>query len=134
MIDIEDELFSLVSTSLRSAFDDIFVTNEYVSQPPRFPAVSIIEMSNTVVMRTQDSGSMENHADLMYQVDVYSNRQIGKRLQAKTIMGMVDTLFAASGFTRTFMNPMQNMNEPSIYRITARYQAVAGADNKIYRR
>lgn len=134
MIDIENELFTLIATALRAAYDGIYVSGEYVSQPPTFPAVSIVEMDNTAYRRTQDSGSLENHAEVMYQVDVYSNLNRGKKVQAKAIAAMIDVLFSVNGFTRTFMNPVQNMIDPTIYRITARYQAVVGKDQVVYRR
>lgn len=134
MIDIENELFTLIATALRAAYDGIYVSGEYVSQPPTFPAVSIVEMDNTAYRRTQDSGSLENHAEVMYQVDVYSDLNRGKKVQAKAIAAMIDVLFSVNGFTRTFMNPVQNMIDPTIYRITARYQAVVGKDQVVYRR
>ena len=134
MISIEEELFTLIATALRSAYDGIFVSGEYVSQPPQFPAVSIVEMDNTVLRSTQDTGSLENHAEVIYQVDVYSNLNRGKKAQAKAIAMMIDVLMSVNGFTRTFLNPVQNMNEPTIYRITARYAAVIGKDKVIYRR
>ena len=134
MINIEDEILSLIATALRAAFDGIYVSGEYVSQPPQFPAVFIVEMDNTVYLPGRDSSGIENFADVMYQVDVYSNLNLGKKAQAKTIIGMIDVLMAVNGFTRTFLNPVQNMNDPAIYRITARYSAVVGKDKVIYNR
>lgn len=135
MIDVENEVFSLIATALRAAYDnDIFVTGEYVSQPSNFPAVFIVEMDNTVYERGSDSGSIENFANLTYQVDVYSNLNRGKKTQCKTIMEMIDVLFAVNGFTRVSMTPVQNMNDPTIYRMTGRYQAVVGKNKNVYRR
>ena len=70
MIDIEFELFTDIASVLRTQFNGIFVAGEYVSQPPQFPAVSIVEMNNSVYQRGTDSGAIENYADVMYQVDV----------------------------------------------------------------
>lgn len=133
MISPEEELFTLIATALRSAYTDIYVSGEYVSQPPKFPAVSIVENANVVVTRTQDTSNLENHAEITYQVDVYSNLDRGKKLQAKTILGMIDVLMNVKGFTRIFMNPVQNLNDPKIYRMTARYRAIVGKDNQVYR-
>lgn len=134
MIDVESEIFSLVATTLRSAYDDIYVTGEYVSQPPKFPAVFIVEMENSVYLPGRDSSGIENFANVIYQVDVYSNLVRGKKAQVREIIGMIDVLMAVNGFTRSFMNPVQNMNDPTIYRITARYTAVVGKDKVIYNR
>ena len=134
MIDVEADVFSLIATALRSAYDDIYITGEYVSQPPKFPAVFFVEMENNVYQPGRDSSGIENFANVMYQVDVYSNLSRGKKAEARTIIGMIDVLMAVNGFTRTFMNPVQNMNDPTIYRITARYTAVVGKDKVIYNR
>lgn len=134
MIDVEFEVFTKVATALRAAYSGIYVAGEYVNQPSKFPAVFILEMANTVRESTIDSGSSENHADLMYQVDVYSNLVKGKKAEAKEIMAAVDEQFARLGFIRTFCNPVPNFDDARIYRMTARYVAVAGKDNYIYRR
>ena len=134
MISVENELFEPIATTLRAAFDGIYVSDEYVRQPPRFPAVFFEEVDNTVYHRGRDSSGIENFSEVMYQVDVYSNLNRGKKAQAKTIMGMVDVMMAVYGFERTFMNPVQNLNDPTIYRMTARYRAVVGKDKVVYSR
>lgn len=136
MIDIESQVFTTVATALRTEYgaNNIYVAPEYVSQPPRFPAVFIVEQDNTVHMRGRDSATIENFADVMYQVDVFSNKNTGKKVQTKEIIALVDDQLAQMGFSRTFLNPVQNMNGATIYRMTARYQAVVGKDKTIYRR
>ncbi len=134
MIDINNELFTAIATVLRATFDGIFVSNEYVRQPPRFPAVNIEVMDNNVLRSGSDSGDIENYAEVMYQVDIYSNLNKGKRAQCWEIANAVDEQFARFNFTRTFMNPVQNMNDATIYRLTGRYRAVVGKDQTIYQR
>lgn len=134
MIDVESAIFSEIATALRDAFDDIYVAGEYVAQPPRFPAVLLVEMDNTVYPSGRDSGGIENYADVMYQVDVFSNRVRGKKAECKAIISLIDSEFARLGFTRSFLNPVQNMNDATIYRMTGRYRAVVGKDNYVYRR
>lgn len=134
MISIENELFTIVATALREAYDGIYVAGEYVAQPPRFPAVFIVEMDNSVYQPGRDSGGIENFASVMYEVDVYSNLAKGKKAQAREIISAVDDIMAAHGFTRTFLNPVQNFNDATIYRMTARYTGVVSKDNVVYRR
>ena len=134
MIRIEDELFTKVATALRSEFPDIYVSGEYVSQPPPFPAVFIQEMENSVNRATRDTGGIENFADVMYQVDVYTNRTKLRKSQAKDIMDIVDGEFAKMGFTRSFLNPVPNMDDATIYRLTGRWVATVSKDNTVYRR
>lgn len=134
MIDVESQVFQKCADAFRAEYPNGFIAGEYVSQPPKFPAVSIVEMDNTVSARHRDTANIENFADVMYQVDVYSNLNKGKKAQAKAIIALIDEQFVQMGFTRTFLNPVQNMNDATIYRMTGRYQAVIGKDETIYRR
>jgi hypothetical protein len=47
---------------------------------------------------------------------------MGKKAQAKAIIALIDQVLAQYRFIRTFCNPTQNMNDATIYRMTARYR------------
>ena len=49
-------------------------------------------------------------------------------------MAKIDDEFSKVGFVRTFLNPVQNMNDATVYRMTGRYRAVVGKDEQVYRR
>ena len=134
MIDCENEIFSTVAESVRKAYPSVFISGEYVRTPSKFPFVSLIEMSNTVYDRTQTSGSLENHASLMYEVNVYSNKKSGKKSECKAIASLIDNELATLGFSRTMLQPIPNMDDATIYRMTGRYTAVISKDKKLYRR
>lgn len=131
MVDIENELFTKVAAVLREKYSGIYVTGEYLNAPSSFPAVSVIEMDNT----TYDvDSSGETHAQLMYEVNVYSNLTRGKKSQCKEIANVIDGIFTGCGFSRIMKQPVPNMNDATIYRIVARYRGVADKDKNIYRR
>ncbi len=132
MIDIESIVFNSVAKPLRARYDGIFVSGEAIDAPPSFPAVSLIERSNAAFANTQTAESRENHAVLMYEVDVYSNLASGKKQQAKAIVGEIDALMESLGFIRTFGQPIDNFADPSIYRYKLRYKGIVGKDNIIY--
>ena len=134
MIDIENELFTQIATVLRSAIDGVYVVGEYVNAPSRFPAVYIVEQDNTVNRMGRDTSNIENFADVMYQVDIYSNKNKGKKSECKAIAALVDEQFSALGFTRSFLNPVPNMDDATIYRMTGRWIATVSKDNVVYRR
>lgn len=134
MIDCENEIFSKVAGSLRTAYPSVFVSSEYVRTPSQFPFVSLMEMSNTAYDATQSSGSLENHASLMYEVNIYSNKNSGKKSECKAIATLIDNELATLGFSRTMLQPIPNMDDATIYRITGRYTAVVSKDKAIYRR
>ena len=135
MINVENEVFSTVATALRNEFSGIFVSGEYVSAPPAFPAVTLVEDDNSTYTRTLDSSGQENHAQIMYTVNVYSNKSSGKKSECKSIMAIIDDEMQDMGFLRVGSGPMAAPNaNASIYRMVARYRATISTDKIIYRR
>ena len=134
MINVENEIFDTIAKAVRRAHPSVFISGEYIRTPSKFPFVSLIEMSNTAYDKTQTSGSLENHASLMYEVNIYSNKTSGKKSECKAIATLIDNEFATLGFSRTMLQPIPNMDDATIYRMTGRYTAVVSKDKAIYRR
>jgi hypothetical protein len=134
MINVENEIFSAVAKAVRKEYPSVFISGEYIKSPSKFPFVSLIEMSNTAYDSTQSSGGLENHASLMYEVNVYSNKTSGKKSECKAIAALIDNELATLGFSRTMLQPIPNMDDATIYRMTGRYTAVISKDKKLYRR
>lgn len=134
MINCENEIFNYVSTDVRAVYPDIYMTGEYVRSPSSFPTVSLVEMDNTVYTSTQTSTELENHASLMYEVNVYSNKTKGKKTECKEIIALIDKSMTELGFSRIMLQPIPNMDDATIYRMTARYRAVVSKDKVIFRR
>lgn len=134
MISVENQVFADVAAAVRAEFPDAFVVDEYVNAPKRFPTVYIVEQDNTVNRASRDTSNVENFADVMYQVDIYSNKNKGKKSECKAIAEIVDERFAALGFTRSFLNPVPNMDNATIYRMTGRWIATVSKHNVVYRR
>ena len=134
MIDIESSVFDRVATRVREQFPDIFMTGEHVNSPSFFPAASIVEADNGTHVETIDSGSNEHHANVMYEVNVYSNKTAGKKSECKSIITLIDEEMLAIGFTRSTLTPVPNEYDSTIYRMVARYRAVVSSNNTIYRR
>lgn len=134
MIDIESEVFNIMSKATRAKYPKIYMTGEYVKTPPSFPCVSLIETDNQIYRNTRDSGTIENHAQVLYEVNVYSNKTSGKKAECKAIIAFIDTQMEALGFTRTLMNPVPNEQDATIYRMIARYRAIVSKNKTIYRR
>ena len=134
MIDIESQVFDRVATRVREQFPDIFMTGEYVNSPSSFPAVSLVEVDNSILESTVDSGSNENHANVMYEVNVYSNKTTGKKSECKEITALIDTEMTAMGFVRSTLTPVPNEYDSTIYRMVGRYKAAVSTDMKLFRR
>lgn len=134
MIDVETEVFSIISTKVREEYAGIFITGEYVKSPPSFPCVSLLEADNAIYRSTRTTDSMENHAELLYEVNVYSNKTKGKKAECKEIASLIDSELARLGFTRTMLNPIPNEEDATIYRMVGRYKAIVSTNKTIYRR
>ncbi len=134
MIDIENQVFDRVAKRVREQFPNIFMVGEYVKSPSSFPAVSLVEMDNSIRESTVDSGSNENHANVMYEVNVYSNKTTGKKSECKAIIALIDAEMTAMGFVRSTLTPVPNEYDSTIYRMVGRYRAAVSTDYKIYRR
>lgn len=133
MIDIESELFTEIATILRNQFP-CYVSNVYVRRPPSFPAIFIEEADNATVRATQDSKSGENTVEVMYEVNVFSDRDSGKKAECKRIMAVIGDWFLQHNFNRVMQQPLPNLDDATIYRLTARYRGQAGKNKIMYRR
>ena len=134
MIDIENEVLTRVAKAVRVSYPNIGFSGEYVRSPSSFPFVSLEEKDNYTYQQTQTSDSLENHIQVMYEINVYSNKMSGKKSECKAIVALIDSEMAKLGFSRMMLQPIPNMDDATIYRITARYRAVVSANKTIYRR
>ena len=134
MIDIENEIFTIVANAVRNVNPNIYIVGEYVKAPSKFPCISLIEMDNSAYDKTQTSGNLENHANVMYELDVYSNKTSGKKSECKAIASLVDKEMSALGFSRTMLQPIPNVDDATIYRMKGRYMGVISENKTIFRR
>lgn len=123
MIDIESAVFSPISKAIKDAYPGAFVTGEYVKAPSSFPHVSIVESDNYMSMNRLDTSDTEKYSTVMYEINVYSNKTAGKKSECRAIMGLIDHMMYCRNFTRLSMAPIPNLEDATIYRITARYRA-----------
>lgn len=134
MIDVETELFSEVSSRVREKYPNINMTGEYVKSPSDFPCVSLVEVDNATFRNTQTAEGQENHAAVMYEVNVYSNKTKGKKAECKEIVGFIDEVLMGLNFTRIMLEPVPNQDNATIYRMLGRYRAIVSKNKTIYRR
>ena len=131
MIDVEFAIYNAVVSELKSKHPDVFATGDLSASPAKFPAVSVVEINNSVVNSAR-TNNIENAVSVAYEVNVYSNKTGYNKIEAKEILAIVDDSFQTLGFTRTLCNPIQNLEDRNIYRIVARYEAIIDKDFWIY--
>ena len=84
--------------------------------------------------RTKTSKNAENHANIVYEINVYSNKTTGKKTECKSIFKDIDREMTELGFTRIMRSPVPNMEDLTIYRMVGRYRAVISKKERIYGR
>jgi len=135
MIDIENVLFDKLVNILETEFSDL-VDNIYSETPNdivSFPLVVIQEVSNLNYVSGQVDKEYENYATIAYDVNIYSNKIDGAKLECKKILKKVDLAFLAYNFRRVSYLMFRN-NDDHTCRLTARYQAVVSSDYRLYSR
>ena len=128
MIDCENEIFNAVAQKVRAIYPGMYMTGEYIRAPAAFPCVSIEEKNNAVWRNSRDTASNENHAAVMYEINVYSNKVNGKKAECKAIAKTVDEAMIGLGFTRNMLNPIPNLADATVFRLTGRYSAIIEQD------
>ena len=121
MISIYVELFNRIAPLLRQQFKGISVYPEYLNAPAKFPHVSIVEADNYTQQSSVGLLNNEVAVNLLYEINVYSNKQNGKKQEADKIMNVIDDQMQDMGFIRTSKIPIANIENATIYRIVARY-------------
>lgn len=133
MIDIENEVYSRLADVLAEKFKGINVTSSYVNALAQFPHVSIVQTDSYPATEFQTNSGNECVSVAMFQIDVYSNKRGGSKSECKNIIHAIDEWLANHNFTRLSLTPVPNMQDATIYRLTARYR-VATDGTHFYRR
>lgn len=134
MIDIENEVYAAVSKAVRVKYPKVYMTGLPFKAPPSFPCISFSEVDNQVYRATRTSGNIENHVQVVYRANVYSNSTTKRKSECKDIISIIDETMMNLGFTRTMCSPVDNEEDSTVYRMIAQYRAVVSKDKVIYRR
>ncbi len=132
MIDVENYVVDKVAKALRAEFKGIFVVSTDTDAPSKFPAVCFWEQSNVPLAKTQTAHCRENHTELMYQGNIYSNLMSGGKRQCREIAAVIDRVMTEMGFIRIFGHPVLNPADTSISRYALRYKGIVGKDGIVY--
>lgn len=136
MIDIENEIFTRVTNAIHAeeGFETVYTTSTYEPLPPSFPCVSLWVDANAVWRKGRDQSNMENFNDIGILVEVYSNKEPGKKAEAKALTAIVDRVMADINMSRVLQYPTPNLADASVYRMTSRYRGIVSKDGTIYYR
>lgn len=133
MIDIESDILQLVEEAVKAKRPDVEMYDIETRAPASFPCITLREADNYCHMSSRDTSSTERYAQVMYELNAYSNLTKGRKKECREIFALADEALIRAGFTRMSMSPVE-MQDATIYRLVGRYQAVISRDKVIYRR
>ena len=132
MIDIFNELYTLIVNALTTYDNTIKFSSVHTNTPPSYPFVSVEEIDNSVYEQSSDSCDIENHATIDYEINIYTKNP-NKKAKGDGIAIVVDNLLKTYNFVRMTKNVFQSSDETA-YLIILRYSGVVSKDSVIYRR
>lgn len=134
MIDVETDFFDELARLVLAEYPEAYVSNEYERVPSMFPAVFILESSNVEERRTVTSYEGEEAAALVYEVQVaHPSKDDGKAV-CKGIVQILSDRMRARNMARTMCMPVDNSEDPSVFRMIARYTGIVDRFGTHFRR
>lgn len=125
MIDIENLVCDRVFRAVNAAHSDAVCYSEYVEVPAAFPCVTLYEADNRSYRESDDEQLSDHQVYVMYECNVYSDKENGKKAEAKEIADIVDATMQSMKFSREMRSQIPNQDR-TIYRVTMRFEAVVG--------
>jgi len=133
MIDKENEVYTRVRERVLESYPNASVDGTYQPVPSGFPHISIYQSDAFTPREFLDSGTYAKLEAVLFEVQVYSNKTSTKKQECKKIMSIIDDVMQEMNMRRSSLVPVPNLNDASIYRLTARYEGVVDAGG-FYRR
>jgi hypothetical protein len=96
--------------------------------------VTLDETQNVMVDRLEDSTNEEKFAGVTYRLQVFSNKQSGKKAEARAIFATADAEMRRMGFRRVTYTTTPEIYDSTIYSISATYEAVVSTAGYVYKR
>lgn len=134
MINKLPEIYSRVKDAVNAQYpimtDDHFSVNQ-LNIPSVFPFIAMSQINSVPERRMMDSSGREKYTRVLIQLNIYSNQNLGKNMEAEDILAVADEVMYGMNFTRESVAPM-NLDSSTIYRLIARYEGVI-TDGGFYR-
>ena len=134
MLDFNNEIFTNVASAVRDNHVGTTVIGEYTRMPSKFPTTTLDEIRNVTVDYLEDSSNEEQFAGVAYRLQVFSNKQSGKKSEARAIFATADAEMRRMGFRRVSYTTTPEIYDSTVYEISATYEAVVSAAGYVYKR
>lgn len=93
---------------------------EFNANTTVFPYITIGEKGNTYADSELDNHEL--HSSLVFDINIYDNTKNKMEICSKLSLVVNDYMANKMGLRRTFNEPMPNLADATIYRITQRYE------------
>lgn len=135
MIDIEDMIISMLSDALDGIAN--VTTDVSPNADIDLPALTVEEIDNYPV--SDDGRNEEQYAQIVYEMNAYSNKAYGRKREVKNIISIVDQKMRNLNFVRISQQSLENStnvtkagsidyHDTSIYRMVVQYRAVVSKE------
>lgn len=134
MIDIYNQVFTKLYDGIKEQFPSAVIEDEYPNAlPGKFPAVTLAETRNLTDRSLLDSSEREKFARVRYRVRVYSNKQSGRKTEARNIFSLANDIMFDMGFRRQAFTATPDIYNSTTYGISAEYESVVDENGVLYR-
>lgn len=134
MNDFANEIFTNVATVVRKEHPGTTLSGEYVRKPSKFPTVALDETQNITIDDLVDSMHREDFSGVAYRLQVFSNKQNGKKAEARAIFKTADAEMRRMGFRRKTYSTTPEIYDSTIYSIEATYEGAISTNGYVYKR
>lgn len=131
MVDIELDVYTKVFQGLREKYPTLTIFDETILAPSVFPCVCLEETDNFIYTPSITGTSTENVVEVVYEVNIYSNKIVGKKAECKELFSEVDDILTKIGLVRK-LKRFVPLDDTTKARLFGRYTALVG--DRIYRR
>lgn len=130
MIDVFNALWRELKQAVQTEYPDLKIFPASTQSPAAFPCLTVEEYGNVPVHL--DNGD-EMFSRISWRVQVFSNKQSGRRQEANAILNLVDQWLYAHNFTRRSRTEKPELYSSTICQMTATYDAEVDVNGYLYR-
>ena len=134
MIDVEAKKITLIKNSFTTAEKFCPVYSTIPNKQPQMPCAYVYVKDSYPT--TWNSSRQDVRETVTINARVYSNKENGRKQEAKELAEIIDNALRHDGWIRTLYQPMEytDINDSLVYSIMAEYVAEVDTDGCIYSR
>lgn len=132
MTDIENIIITRIDNVLNTAGYSNIVGSMDDDFPASFPWVFVEQSDQYESLQYHNSSRAKNHDVVVFDIDIYSNKNFGSKAECKDIAGIIDTEMVSLGFERTTSQPLRPSSDMYKSRRFLRYRAKIDDNKYIY--